>query len=377
MVSLSIAAAALATLLFSVVTQVWSAANELSRSRMSEDAARKIADAFCELVARQNAFEGAVTVYAANVLNKSAGSEDYGKVADACAYFLKAIVHTATFAVTTKKGHPADACCANLKFLTLEAGADRTVVPPQFGAIVSDVFYRSDHAPRFRHELDRFSRKNAAGGNLKGIESVASFFISRVDTEIDRRLSEVEAKGGDRGASAKRLRGQAAIANARLAYQVYEDMLHTPRWQTLAAAGAQPQRLLWASTGVKDKSFEDTRYVIDLVAPDTVNTMPEATLRAVADHGVVRGDTVRSGYDAAWDTADELRRLGINSANVSEELERQGIATFVKSWNDLIASVTEQIKAQEADVRPRKVQPVAGDGDSSRPRRSTAVDEAQ
>jgi len=188
---------------------------------------------------------------------------------------------------------------------------------------------------RYKAVLESFlsglERRKAAGGKLAGIESVASFFISRVDTEADRRLSEIEAKGGGDGVAAQPLRGQAAIANARLAYQVYEDMLDSPRWQALAASGARPQRLLWASTGVKDKAFSDTRYVVDLVAPDTVNTMPAATLRAVADHGVVRGDTIRAGYEEAWNTSDEFGRLGIDMADVADTLEREGVATFSKA----------------------------------------------
>jgi transaldolase len=207
---------------------------------------------------------------------------------------------------------------------------------------------------RYKAVLEAFltglETRKSAGNNLKGIESVASFFISRVDTETDRRLWEVEAKGGEHGATAQRLRGQAAIANARLAYQVYEDMLASTRWQALAAAGARAQRLLWASTGVKDKSFSDTRYVVDLVAPDTVNTMPAATLHAVSDHGVVRGDAVRGGYDAARNTFDELGRLGIDMADVAVTLEQEGIATFEKSWNDLIVSVTAKLKDFGAEV---------------------------
>jgi transaldolase len=223
---------------------------------------------------------------------------------------------------------------------------------------------------RYKAVLDAFltglEKRKSSGKSLKGIESVASFFISRVDTETDRRLSEVKAKGGEQGASAQRLRGQAAIANARLAYQVYEDMLTSPRWQALAAAGARAQRLLWASTGVKDKAFSDTRYVIDLVAPDTVNTMPAATLQAVSDHGVVYGDAVRGGYDAAWDTFDELGRLGIDMAEVARTLERQGIATFEKSWNDLIVSVTAKLEDYGAEVGAAgAVTPASRDGNST------------
>lgn len=198
--------------------------------------------------------------------------------------------------------------------------------------------------------LDGLERRRDVGRSLAGMESVASFFISRVDTEVDRRLAKVEEKGGDLGASAKTLRGQAAIANARLAYQVYEEMLQTTRWQALAAAGARPQRLLWASTGVKDKAFDDTRYVTELVAPDTVNTMPVATLQAVADHGVIHGDTIRRSYDIARTTTDTLVRSGIDLADVSSVLERKGIATFVESWNELIASVTAKIEAYGAEV---------------------------
>jgi transaldolase len=218
---------------------------------------------------------------------------------------------------------------------------------------------------RYKAVLESFlsglEKRKSSGGSLSGIESVASFFISRVDTETDRRLSEIEAKGSDDGAAARRLHGQAAIANARLAYQIYEDMLNTPRWQALAASGARPQRLLWASTGVKDKAFDDTRYVVDLVAPDTVNTMPTATLRAVADHGAIRGDTIRAGYDQAWDTLDGLSKLGIDMADVAESLEHQGVATFVKSWNELIGSVTEKLKDQGASVNPEgSVKPASG-----------------
>ena len=218
---------------------------------------------------------------------------------------------------------------------------------------------------RYKAVLESFlsglERRKAAGRSLAGIESVASFFISRVDTETDRRLSDIEAKGGSDGAAAQRLRGQAAIANARLAYQLYEDMLASPRWRALAASGARPQRLLWASTGVKDKAFSDTRYVVDLIAEDTVNTMPAATLRAVADHGVVRGDLIRTGYAAARNTLDELGRLGIDMFDVAATLEHEGVATFVKSWNELIGSVTKKLKNQGAKVDLEgSVQPALG-----------------
>src|SRR3954470_3419842 len=131
------------------------------------------------------------------------------------------------------------------------------------------------------------------GHDLSRIHSVASFFVSRVDTEIDKRL---DAIGTD---EARVLRGQAALANARLAYQVYEELFSTERWALLADAGARPQRPLWASTGVKDPAYPDTLYVTELVAPGVVNTMPEKTLDAASDHGVVKGDTISGTYGEA------------------------------------------------------------------------------
>ena len=204
----------------------------------------------------------------------------------------------------------------------------------------------------FEAFLSGLEQRAATGGSLHGIESVASFFVSRVDTEIDHRLSEAASHDKDKAADAARLRGQAGIANSRLAYELYENMLQSPRWQALAAKGAKPQRLLWASTGVKDKSFPDTRYVVELVAPDTVNTMPEATLQAVADHGEVRGDTIRANYASAHAVMDDLRRVGVDVADVAELLEKQGVASFEKSWEELIASVTEQLKKSGASVAP-------------------------
>jgi transaldolase len=211
---------------------------------------------------------------------------------------------------------------------------------------------------RYRAVLDAFltglEKRKAAGGSLVGVESVASFFISRVDTEVDRQLGQMaeQADGKKRAAALDQLRGQAALANARLAYEIYEQMLLSDRWKALAAAGARPQRLLWASTGVKDKAFSDTRYVTDLVAPDTVNTMPEATLRDVIDHGEIRGDAVRGSYVAAHAIFETLSRVGLDIAEVANTLEEQGIASFAKSWDELIASVTKQIEKAGAVVMP-------------------------
>ena len=221
---------------------------------------------------------------------------------------------------------------------------------------------------RYQAVLDAFmtglEQRAAAGKSLEGLESVASFFVSRVDTEADRRLAEAAQKGGKDGTeAAAQLHGQAALANSRLAYELYEKALASSRWQALAAKGAKPQRLLWASTGVKDKAFEDTRFVVELVAPDTVNTMPEATLMAVADHGTMRGDTIRGSYDAARATLDALHRAGVDLADVAETLEEQGVASFTKSWEELIASVTAQLEKAGAAVMPAgAVKPASGDG---------------
>jgi transaldolase len=176
-----------------------------------------------------------------------------------------------------------------------------------------------------------------AGLDLSSIASVASFFVSRVDTEVDRRL---EAIGSPEALS---LRGQAAVANARLAYQAFEEVTSTARWNVLATAGARVQRPLWASTGVKNPAYPDTMYVTELVAPDTVNTMPGATLAATADHAEITGDTVRGGYEAAAGVLDRLAGLGIGYADVTDVLEREGVEKFDKSWAELLATVSDEL----------------------------------
>jgi transaldolase len=216
---------------------------------------------------------------------------------------------------------------------------------------------------RYKAVADAFltglEQRVAAGGSLAGIESVASFFVSRVDTEVDKRLDQM--KTGD----APLLRGKAAVANSRLAYEIYEQMLGSDRWRALAAKGAKPQRLLWASTGVKDKSFPDTKYVVELVARDTVNTMPESTLHAVADHAQITGDTIRNGYPAAHALMENLRKVGVDMADVASLLERQGVESFANSWEELIASVTEQLQKAGASVTPAgAVKPASSDGKS-------------
>jgi transaldolase len=211
---------------------------------------------------------------------------------------------------------------------------------------------------RYRMVIDAFlaglEQRKASGGNVRGIESVASFFLSRVDSEVDRRLDQIARQSRTNGVQGEveRLRGQAAVANARLAYQLYEEMLASDRWQALALSGARPQRLLWASTGVKNKAFNDTRYVVELVAPDTVNTMPEATLLAVADHGQIRGNAIQGAYAAANAVFDDLQRLGIDMVDVAATLETEGIASFTRSWDELIGTITMQLEKCGAEVMP-------------------------
>jgi transaldolase len=169
----------------------------------------------------------------------------------------------------------------------------------------------------------------AAGRDLSRIASVASFFVSRVDTETDRRLDKTGTP------QAAELRGKAAIANARLAYQRYEEMIATDRWKSLERAGARPQRPLWASTSVKDPAYSDTRYVTGLVAPGVVNTMPEATLNAVADHGDVPDDSIHGTYADSQAVLDDLAALGIDYDDVVQALEDQGVTAFDASWDHL------------------------------------------
>jgi transaldolase len=187
--------------------------------------------------------------------------------------------------------------------------------------------------------LTGLEQAKAAGIDLSTIHSVASFFVSRVDTEIDKRLDKIGSE------DAQKLRGKAGIANARLAYERFENVVASSRWQALAAAGANVQRPLWASTGVKDPAYDDTMYVVELVAPNTVNTMPEATLNAVADHGVIRGNTIAGSYDDARSVLADLEALGIGYNDVIELLEIEGVQKFEDSYTQLAESVRGQLDA--------------------------------
>lgn len=190
---------------------------------------------------------------------------------------------------------------------------------------------------RYRGVLNAFltgleqAREN--GVDLSTIHSVASFFVSRLDTEVDARLDAIGTE------EARALKGKAALANARLAYQAFTEVRDTPRWQTLADDGAHLQRPLWASTGVKNPDYPDTLYVAGLVTKDVVNTMPASTLRAFADHGEVEGDTIVGDIAESEAVLDDLERLGISYAEVIATLERQGVEKFTGSWTELTDTV--------------------------------------
>ncbi|RRO20647.1 transaldolase [Saccharopolyspora rhizosphaerae] len=192
---------------------------------------------------------------------------------------------------------------------------------------------------RYRDVMDAYlaglEQAKSKGHDLASIESVASFFVSRVDAEVDKRLDAIQENHP--------LRGEAAIANARLAYAACQEVFSSEKWKALEAEGARVQRPLWASTGVKDKSYSDTRYVDELAAPNTVNTMPESTLEAVADHADVRGDRVTGMAAESQRVFDDLAAAGIDLDDVFKVLEEEGVEKFEKSWNELLDTVSERL----------------------------------
>ena len=194
---------------------------------------------------------------------------------------------------------------------------------------------------RYREVMDAYmaglESAKAAGLDLSEIHSVATFFVSRVDSEIDKRLDGI---GTD---DAKALKGKAAVANARLAYRAFEEVIASPRWEALADAGANPQRPLWASTSVKNPEYRDVLYVEDLIAPGTVNTMPEGTIHDFADHGETEADTVRPFYDDAADVMRRLEQVGVDYADVVKVLEDEGVDKFIVSWNQLLEQIESKL----------------------------------
>jgi transaldolase len=195
---------------------------------------------------------------------------------------------------------------------------------------------------RHREVIDAYlaglEKAREAGHDLSKIHSVASFFVSRVDTEIDKRLEKIGSE------EALALRGQAGVANARLAYVAYQEVFEGgQRFQGLQADGGRVQRPLWASTGVKNPDYSDTLYVTELVAPNTVNTMPEKTIDAVADHGNVTGDTITGTGAAAQEVFDNVSAVGVDLTDVFLVLENEGVEKFIASWTDLLNETQKQL----------------------------------
>ncbi|MBO4163627.1 MULTISPECIES: transaldolase [Micromonospora] len=187
--------------------------------------------------------------------------------------------------------------------------------------------------------LTGLEQAKANGHDLSGIGSVASFFVSRVDSEIDKQLDKIGSE------EAKALRGKAAVANAQLAYERYTEVFSSDRWQALADAGAHPQRPLWASTSTKNPDYRDVIYVEELIAPGTVNTMPESVVTAYAEHGETRGDTITGAYEAARKVFADLAAVGVDMADVIATLEREGVEKFEASWGELLEGVRKSLSA--------------------------------
>jgi transaldolase len=203
---------------------------------------------------------------------------------------------------------------------------------------VTLIFSLERHRQVINAYLSGLEQAKAAGIDLSTIRSVASFFVSRVDSEIDKRLSAIGTP------EAESLKGKAAVANARLAYQVFEQAFDSERAKVLLAAGANKQRPLWASTGVKDPAYSDTLYVTSLVAPDEVNTMPEKTLEATFDHGEITGNTIAGTYDEANEVLNKIAALGISYDDVTKTLEDEGVEKFIVSWGELLDTVAAALK---------------------------------
>ena len=229
-----------------------------------------------------------------------------------------------------------------IKIPAMEEGipAITAVIAEGISVNVTLIFSVERHRLVMDAYLAGLEKAKEAGHDISKIHSVASFFVSRVDTEIDKRLEKI---GSD---EALELRGQAGVANARLAYAAYEEVfVGGSRFEALKGDGARVQRPLWASTGVKNPDYSDTLYVTELVAPNTVNTMPEKTLEAVADHGVITGDTVTGRAQEAQAVFDKLDAIGIDLTDVFLVLENEGVEKFEKSWQELLDATQEQLDA--------------------------------
>jgi transaldolase len=229
-----------------------------------------------------------------------------------------------------------------IKIPAMEEGlpAITAVIAEGISVNVTLIFSVERHRAVMDAYLAGLEKAKEAGHDVSKIHSVASFFVSRVDSEIDKRLEKI---GSD---EALALRGKAGVANARLAYAAYEEVfVGGKRFEALKADGARVQRPLWASTGVKNPDYSDTLYVTELVAPNTVNTMPEKTMDAVADHGVITGDTVTGKGGEAQEIFDKLDAIGIDLTDVFLVLENEGVEKFEKSWQELLEATQEQLDA--------------------------------
>ena len=226
-----------------------------------------------------------------------------------------------------------------IKIPATEAGlpAIRAAIGQGISVNVTLIFSNERYRRVMDAYLDGLEDARTAGEDLSTIHSVASFFVSRVDTEVDKRLDAIGTDAADA------LRGEAAVANARLAYASYEEVFGSERFAALREAGAHAQRPLWASTGVKDERYPDTKYVTDLVVADTVNTMPEKTLEAFADHGEVQGDQVTGRASDAEAVFARLGDVGIDFDDVLAVLETEGVEKFEKSWQELVDTVQGQL----------------------------------
>jgi len=217
---------------------------------------------------------------------------------------------------------------------------------------VTLIFSLDRHRAVMDAYLSGLEQAHSKNVDLSSIRSVASFFVSRIDTEVDKRLDALSERDGSSD-EVEALRSKAAIANARLAYQSFEDVFSSDRWSALEAAGAHRQRPLWASTSVKDPDLPDTMYVDGLVAPDTVNTMPEATIDATADHGDITGDTVTPNYDDAQQVIDRLEKVGVHYDEVVQAVEDEGVDKFAASWKELQDTVEAALEG-DPDVEGSK-----------------------
>lgn len=231
-----------------------------------------------------------------------------------------------------------------IKIPATKAGlpAITAVIAEGISVNVTLIFSVERHRAVMDAYLAGLEKAKEAGHDLSKIHSVASFFVSRVDTEIDARLEKI---GSD---EALGLRGKAGVANSRLAYAAYEEVFGGERFAALKGDGARAQRVLWASTGVKNPDYSDTLYVTELVAPNTVNTMPEKTLEAVADHGEITGDTVSGTGAAAQQVFDAVAGVGIDLTDVFLVLENEGVEKFEKAWGELLEATQQQLDEKKS-----------------------------